>query len=69
MLVGSVEVGTAMTTKHVLEARIRERRTVLLVVNTHSRRGERLFQAALDELVRRGLSRWLPGCVPAAKRR
>jgi YegS/Rv2252/BmrU family lipid kinase len=45
-----------MSSKEVLEQRIRDLRSAVLVVNTHSRRGERFFQAALDAFARRGLS-------------
>ncbi len=45
-----------MSTKEALEQRIHTERSAVLIVNTHSRRGERLFRAALDALQRRGLS-------------
>lgn len=42
--------------KHLLEKSIKRERSAVLIVNTHSRRGERLFYAALDELAEKGIS-------------
>ena len=43
-------------TKHLLEKSIKRESTAVLVVNTHSRRGQRLFFAAADELAKKGIS-------------
>ncbi len=45
-----------MNMKQSLEQQINQRRSVVLVVNTRSRRGERIYFAALDGLARRGIS-------------
>ncbi|HEV8715231.1 MAG TPA: hypothetical protein VGX03_20665 [Candidatus Binatia bacterium] len=45
-----------MITKQELEKCIKAERTAALVVNTHSRKGERLFVQALDRLTARGIS-------------
>ncbi|TAK29759.1 MAG: YegS/Rv2252/BmrU family lipid kinase [Chloroflexota bacterium] len=44
-----------MKTKQDIQKRIRQERSAVLVVNTHSRRGEQLFFAAMDELAKRGV--------------
>jgi diacylglycerol kinase (ATP) len=44
-----------MNSKHALEQQIKEERSAVLVVNTHSRRGQRLFFKALDALEQRGI--------------
>jgi diacylglycerol kinase (ATP) len=44
-----------METKHALEQQIKQERSAVLVVNTHSRRGQRLFFKALDALEQRGI--------------
>lgn len=41
--------------KHLLEKTIKSERSAVLIVNTHSRRGERLFAAAKDELAKKGI--------------
>lgn len=45
-----------MITKQELEKCIKAERTAALVVNTHSRKGERLFVQALDRLTARRIS-------------
>lgn len=45
-----------MKTKQELQKIIAEEKSAVLVVNTHSRRGERLFFRAVDELTRRGIN-------------
>lgn len=45
-----------MLTKQDMEKGIREERSVVLIVNAHSRKGERLFFQAKDMLVSRGIS-------------
>jgi diacylglycerol kinase (ATP) len=45
-----------MKTKQELQKTIAEEKSAVLVVNTHSRKGERLFFQALDELAERGVN-------------
>src|ERR1043165_1877282 len=45
-----------MKTKRELQKIITQEKSAVLVVNTHSRRGERLFFRAVDELTRRGIN-------------
>jgi len=45
-----------MRTKKELQKIIEKEKSAVLVVNTHSRRGERLFFRALDELTKRGIN-------------
>lgn len=45
-----------MRTKKELHKIIEKEKSAVLVVNTHSRRGERLFFRALDELTKRGIN-------------
>lgn len=45
-----------MRTKQELEKRIKKEKTAVLIVNTYSRRGEKLFFHALDALQRKGIT-------------
>ena len=45
-----------MKTKRELQKIITQEKSAVLVVNTHSRRGERLFFKAVDELTKRGIN-------------
>ncbi len=45
-----------MNTKHVLEQQIKKERSAVLVVNTHSRRGQHFFFKAADLLEQRGIN-------------
>jgi diacylglycerol kinase (ATP) len=45
-----------MKTKRELQKTLTEEKSAVLVVNTHSRRGERLFFRAVDELTKRGIN-------------
>jgi len=45
-----------MMTKKELEKILAEEKSAILVVNTHSRKGQRLFFQALDELTKRGIN-------------
>jgi YegS/Rv2252/BmrU family lipid kinase len=48
--------------KRSLERRAKRERTAVLIVNTHSRQGEKFFFAAMDELARRGI--WIAASYP-----
>jgi len=43
-------------TKQLLENSIKRERSAVLIVNTHSRRGQQFFFAAVDELTKQGIS-------------
>src|SRR5215470_7377585 len=45
-----------MKTKRELQKLVTEEKSAVLVANTHSRRGERLFFRAVDELSNRGIN-------------
>lgn len=42
--------------KQLLEHSIKKERSAVLIINTHSRKGKRFYDAALDELTKRGVS-------------
>jgi diacylglycerol kinase (ATP) len=48
--------------KRSLEQRAKRERTAVLIVNTHSRQGEKFFFAAMDELTRCGI--WITASYP-----
>ena len=48
--------------KRDLQRRAKRERTAVLIVNTHSRQGEKFFFAAMDELARRGV--WIAASYP-----
>jgi len=45
-----------MRTKKELEKILAKEKSAILIVNTHSRKGRRLFFQALDELTKRGIN-------------
>jgi YegS/Rv2252/BmrU family lipid kinase len=51
-----------LKSKRSLEQRAKRERTAVLIVNTHSRQGEKFFFAAMDELARRGI--WIAASYP-----